>query len=226
MSARSLSGQATAAATRSHSCCTTLRRGLLTLFAFAVVLGAGAWLDRDSLLRSAADLWIVSDPLAPADAVAVLGGGVEDRPFAAAQYYKEGLVKKILVSNAYEGPAEKLGIVVPDAIATREILLKLGVPASAIATFGHRLRNTHQEALALRAWAERTGARSLIVPTEIFSTRRVRWVLHHLLPPGTTIRVPALPPPDYSRTDWWRHNRGILAFQNEILKYLYYRIRY
>lgn len=222
---RPASGQAIIAATRSRSYRTALRRALLVLFALTAVLGAGAWFDRDSLLRSAADLWIVSDPIDPADAAAVLGGGVEDRPFAAAKYYKEGLVKKILVSKTYEGPAEKLGAVVPEAVASREILLKLGVPASAIETFGPS-RNTHQEALALRAWAEETGAHSLIVPTEIFSARRVRWTLHHVLGHDIITRVPALVPPGYNRADWWQHDRGILAFQNEFLKYLYYRISY
>lgn len=219
-------GQAMAAATRARSCCAALRRGLLALFALAAVLAIGAWCDRDALLRTAADLWIVSDPPAPADAVAVLGGGVADRPFAAAGYYQEGLVRKVLISDAYQGPAEKLGVVIPDAVASREVLLKLGVPAGAIETFGHRLRNTRQEALALRIWAKRTEARSIIVPTEIFSARRVRWMLHRVLRPDTTVRVPALDPPDYSRTDWWRSSEGIIAFQNEILKYLYYRIRY
>ncbi|HJU15264.1 MAG TPA: YdcF family protein [Stellaceae bacterium] len=189
-------------------------------------LGASAWFDRDLLLREAANLWIVSDPIGPADAAAVLGGGVADRPFAAARYYKEGLVRKILISDSYQGPAEKLGIVVPEAETDRKILLKLGVPANAIATFGHSLRNTHQEAQALRTWAEQMGVRSLIVPTEIFSARRVRWMLHRVFRPDTIIRVPALEPPDYNRSDWWEDNRGILAFQNEILKYLYYRVKY
>ena len=35
-------------------------------------------------------------------------GGLEDRPFAAAEYYRDGLVKKILVSNPRESPSERL----------------------------------------------------------------------------------------------------------------------
>src|SRR5882724_7610551 len=74
-------------------------RGVLAVFAVVAVLGIGAWADREWLLRSATDLWIVSDPIGPADAVAVFGGGIEDRPFAAAEYYRQGLVKRVLVSN-------------------------------------------------------------------------------------------------------------------------------
>ena len=140
------------------------------------VLGTGAWVGGDWLLRSAASLWIVSDPIGPADAVAVFGGGLADRPFAAAQYYRLGLAPKILISNGHQSPADKQDM--SEVAVTERVLAKLGVPASAIETFGNDLGNTHQEALALRYWAERNNARSIIVPTEIFSTRRVRWMLH------------------------------------------------
>jgi uncharacterized SAM-binding protein YcdF (DUF218 family) len=193
------------------------RRRLMAVLAVVAVLGIGAWVGRDWLLLSAADLWIVSDPIGPADAVAVFGGGLGDRPFAAAQYYRQGLVKKVLVSNAG-------GVSMPDVAATEGILLKLGVPASAIETFGNDLGNTHQEVLALRAWAERYNACSIIVPTEIFSARRVRWMLHRAFGNECVIRVIALDM--LSRSDWWRHVQEVSAFQNEILKYIYYRLNY
>jgi len=178
------------------------------------------------MLRGAADAWIVSDRPGPADAAVVLGGGIEDRPFAAAEYYREGLVKKILVSNARVGPAERTGVVKPVAVMTREILLKLRIPQDAIEIFGDNLSNTHQEVLALHLWAERTGAHALIVPTEIFSTRRVRWMLRRVFGSDFTLYVPALDPVEYHRDDWWQHDQGIVAFQNEVLKDVYYHLKY
>jgi uncharacterized SAM-binding protein YcdF (DUF218 family) len=172
-------------------------------------LGIGAWAGREWLLRSAVDLWIVSDPIGPADAVAVFGGGLADRPFAAAQYYREGLVEKILVDG-------------PDSEAA---LLTLGTPAGAIETFGNALRNTHEEVLALRAWAERNNTCSIIVPTEIFSARRVRWMLHREFPSDCVIRVIALDPAQYRR-DWWRQVEGVTAFETEVIKFLFYIVRY
>jgi uncharacterized SAM-binding protein YcdF (DUF218 family) len=178
-------------------------RRILAAFAVVAVLGTGAWADRDWLLLSAADLWIVSDPIGPADAVAVFGGGLADRPFAAAQYYREGLVKKILID-------------IPDSEA---VLLELGIQASAIETFGSGLKNTHQEVLALRAWTQRHSLHSIIVPTEIFCTRRVRWMLHRVFPNEFAIRVIALDPPGYQRNNW-------SAFKIEVIKYVYYLVRY
>src|SRR6516162_2826632 len=178
---------------------------MLVVFTAVAPLVIGAWAGREWLLRSVADQWIVSDPLGPADAVAVFGGGVADRPFAAAQYYRQGWVTKILVDE-------------PDSKA---VLLKLGVPESAIKTFGRALGNTHQETLALRAFAEQHDLHSIIVPTETFSTRRVQWMLHRVFRPPYVIRVAALDPAGYSRADWWKNDDEIFAFEIEVLKYLY-----
>jgi uncharacterized SAM-binding protein YcdF (DUF218 family) len=202
-----------------------LRRLLLVLLSI-IAIGVVGWVERTSLLQRVAELWIVFDEIAPADAVAVLGGGIEDRPFAAADYYRRGLVKSVLLSNVHVGPAEHLGALPTQVVATREILFKLGVPESAVEIFGDDLSNTHDEVLSLRAWARRTGARSIIVPTEIFPARRVRWMLHRVFGEDVAIRVVALDPELYKRDDWWQHEEGIISFQNEVLKYLYYRIRY
>jgi uncharacterized SAM-binding protein YcdF (DUF218 family) len=204
----------------------TIGRALLGILALMMALGAAGWYARAPVLRTAADLWIVSDPVGPADAVAVFGGGIEDRPFAAAEYYHRGLVKKVLVSNVRESPTAVLGVLLPHAAANRAVLLKLGVPEEAIETFGTDLSNTHQEALALRNWAVRTGAHSIIVPTDIFAARRLRWTLHSVFGDAIVIRVPALDPPEYRDNNWWHDEKGVVAFQNEVLKYVYYRWKY
>lgn len=220
------SGSAMSSATNSRSRGAVLRRRLLVLAAAVAVLGVVAWFERQQLLRTAAEVWIVSDEPAPADAVAVFGGGIEDRPFAAARYYHEGLVNKVLVSNDPVGPAAQLGIMPSDAAANRAVLLKLGVREADIEIFGNELSNTHEEVLALREWATRMGAKSIIVPTEIFSARRVRWMLRRAFGKEIDIRVPALDPVQYRADNWWRYEAGLIDFQNEVIKYLYYRLRY
>jgi uncharacterized SAM-binding protein YcdF (DUF218 family) len=201
-------------------------RRALAMIAVVVGLGVAAWLSRDILLRSAAEWWIVSDRLGPADVVAVFGGGIEDRPFAAAAYYREGLVKKIALPDIRSSRAEQLGVLQSHFEANRRVLLKLGVPESAIERFGDGVSNTYEEVLALREWAARNGVRSIIVPTEIFSARRVRWMLQRAFGGDVTICVPALVPAGYRQDDWWKHEGGLIGFQNEVIKYLYYRAKY
>lgn len=202
------------------------RRALLCLL-LLIAMGSAAWLCREILLRGAADAWIVSDQASPADAVAIFGGGVATRPFAAAEYYKQGLVKMILISSLYLDKSQTLGGLPSHTDLNRAVLLKLGVPETAIEILGTGLTNTYEEAVALREWAARNRARSIIVPTEIFSTRRLRWLLKHKLAGiGTHVDVPALDDPNCTPADWWKNEKGVIAFQNEVIKYVYYRIRY
>ena len=51
-------------------------------------------------------------------------------------------------------------------------------------------------------------------------------MLHRVLGDQTVIAVQALDPPDYNRNDWWQHSQGLIAFETEILKYIYYRLKY
>jgi hypothetical protein len=60
------------------------RRRAFTITLLLVGIGAGAWLERQALLRGLADLWIVSDPVTRGDAVVVLGGSFNWRPFVSA----------------------------------------------------------------------------------------------------------------------------------------------
>ena len=199
----------------------------LVVFFVLVAFSAVVWFERVVLLRGAAELWVVSDIVGRADAVAIFGGGLSVRPFAADEYYRKGLTRKILVSNVSLNKAEMLGVAPSHTNLNRNVLIKLGVPETAIETFGSGLSNTYQEAVALREWAMRTHARSIIVPTENFTSRRVHWVLEHeFAGTGIQIQVPALDDPDYSVSDWWTSEKAITEFQNEVLKYVYYRIKY
>jgi uncharacterized SAM-binding protein YcdF (DUF218 family) len=190
-----------------------------------VCLCLAIWIERDPLLRGMADLWIVSDTVTQADAAVVLGGGLEVRPFAAADLYRKGLVNKVLISQVGDDPVVSIGVFLNHTEANRQVLLKLGVPADAIETFGTDNKNTMDEAFALRAWAERNNASSFIIPTENFSARRVRFIFRRELA-AEKIEVMSLKPPHYTKDDWWKSDTGLIAFQNEIIKYIYYRIKY
>jgi uncharacterized SAM-binding protein YcdF (DUF218 family) len=201
-----------------------LRLGVLAIL---TILGLCIWLAREPLLQGAADLWIVSDNITQADAAAVLGGDIETRPFKAAELYHKGLIKKILISNNEKGRAAVMGAVQGHTEANRSVLLKLGVPETAIETFGQANKSTRDEAVRLRDWAERHAASSIIIPTEIFAARRARWIFdHEFAGTGIRIQVLALEPPEYTRTEWWKTPEGLLAFQNEVIKYIYYRLEY
>jgi uncharacterized SAM-binding protein YcdF (DUF218 family) len=188
------------------------RRLAMVILAVAGLVG---WLERESLLQEAADLWIVSDTLTHADAIVVLGGNSQTRPPVAADLYRRGLANKVLVSDS------------SDCQLNRAALLKLGVPATAIELFGIANTNTREEAVALRGWAERHDASVFLIPSEPFMSRRVQWIFRREFSGRpATIEVQAFDAPGYSGEGWWKREQGSIALQNEILKYLYYRWKY
>jgi uncharacterized SAM-binding protein YcdF (DUF218 family) len=206
-----------------------LRRAWRFLIVALFVAGLGwlTWAERASLLQGLANLWIVSDPVTSADAAVVLGGGLEVRPFAAADLYRRGVVRKVLVSGVADERVVNIGVARGHTETNRQVLLKLGVPSDAIEIFGVSNKNTRDEALALRQWAEQHAVRGLIIPTEIFGARRVRWIFQReFAEQAVRIEVPSVDPPVYTRANWWTTERGLLEFQNEILKFIYYRLRY
>jgi hypothetical protein len=203
-----------------------LRRPLTIVLMLTFVF-VGMWLERESLLRRASDLWIVSDPVTQGDAVVVLGGGLGVRPFIAADLYRQGIVRKIVVSRVAEERFVNMGVIPGHTEINRKILLQLGVPDTAIETFGIANKNTADEAASLKDWADRNASSVLIIPTEIFSARRVRWIFRReFSEKSVRIEVPSFEPERYSRVEWWKTEDGMIAFQNEVLKYIYYRLKY
>jgi len=198
-----------------------------TIITMLATVGISAWLGREPLLQGAASLWIVSDPVTRADAIVVLGGNFWVRPLVAADLYGRGLANKILVSQTADVQQTSVTVSPTDTELNRTALLKLGVPPSAIESFGNANSNTREEAVAIRQWAERNAASAFIIPTEMFSARRVRWIFQRELSGrGVTIEVPSFEPLSYTRGKWWKAELGVIAFQNELIKYIYYRLKY
>ena len=200
---------------------------LLWAAAALALAAALCWSFRVPALTSLANAWVVNDPLEKSDAIFVLGGGLETRPFEAARLYREGFAPRILVSNTKTRRVNKLGLQPTETDWLRAILVKEGVPDSAITPIGESNTTTHDEALALAIWARDNHAKSIIIPTDLFHSHRVAWIFRKVLRPmGVQAHVTAIPHPEYSTLDWWQHEDGLITFQNEVLKELYYRLRY
>jgi uncharacterized SAM-binding protein YcdF (DUF218 family) len=202
-------------------------RRLAWLLALGCALLTLCYFFRSPMLRGVAEAWVVNEPVAKADAIVILGGGLENRPFAAAKLFEAGAAPKILYMDVKLSPSEEIGVTMAEAEVTHRILLSKGIPDAAMTKIGRSVASTYDESKAVEAWIEKTGAKSIIIPTDMFHTRRVRWLFHKEL--GDTkadIHVVAVDPRRYKVTDWWQHEEGLIAFQNEIIKFIYYRIKY
>jgi len=190
-------------------------RRLFTPF-LIFTLSAAVWVKHSTLLRDTATWWVVSDSLnEPADAIVVLGGGLNTRPDAAAGLYKLGLGKRILIVDTDESDR------------TFAKLNKLGITPDSLIKLKSPVWNTYQEARSTLDWAKANGAMSIIVPTELFHTRRVRWVFRKELgSAGIDVKIYAIDELAYSSTNWWHYEDGWITFSKELAKYLFYRARY
>jgi hypothetical protein len=172
--------------------------GLTTLVVALVAIVL--WTFHGALLRSLASKWVVSSPLERADAIVVLGGGLALRPAAAIELYNEGYAPLILVARA---SADRGG----EAIFARNILLRGGIPSL--------------------DYVKSHGAKSLIIPTEIFSTRRVGWIFERKFAPASVkVFIKPTTPTNYGIDDWWLSRAGSKDFLREIAKSLYYCLMY
>jgi uncharacterized SAM-binding protein YcdF (DUF218 family) len=193
---------------------------LALLFAVAVCF-------RAPLLRGMAAVWIANEPVAKADAIVVLGGGLETRPFEAARLYHQGIAPRILLLNTRRNNTDEMGITTPGTELTRQVLLKKGVPEEALVIIGKDVASTHDECVAVRKWVEENHAKTILIPTDPFHTRRVKWFFGKALKgTGVEIRTEAVTPRDYTATNWWQNEEGLIAFESEVIKFAYYLVKY
>lgn len=186
-----------------------------------------AYAFRRPLLASLGNLWVVDESVQLADAVVVLGGGLQQRPAAAAGIVARGIATNVLVAHVKSLPTDTLAITENESTRARKVLMTNGVSETYIHFLGTNVSSTIDEAHALRAWALEHHPKVIIIPTDLFHTRRVNWLmekqLHDL---HVDVRVIALDNHEYNRTNWWQHEQGVIAFQNEVLKYFLYRCKY
>ncbi len=200
---------------------------LFVLLLLVAVLALLAYLFRAPLLRATGRWWVVNDPVEQADVVLVLGGGTEWRPFAAAEIYRAGKARRVLVTGTEQSPTVALGAKKPDEDIVRSVLDKLGVPASAVGSYTDSAGSCRDEAHAIRKWADANHIKTLLIPTDNFNTRRVKWIFERQLSgTGISVMVQAVDPPTYNLENWWETEDGVVAFIIELVKYTYYRLNY
>lgn len=203
------------------------KRRALWFAGISVLLLLGLYLGCAPLLTGLASAWIVEEPVAKVDAIVVLGGGLEHRPFAAARLFREGVAPRVLYMNVQLGPAEELGVQITESETTRRILLSNGVPELAMTAIGDGVASTYDESCAVRDWVNESGAKSILIPTDLFHTRRVRWLFQkQFREMPVRIQLQAVDPIRYRMANWWQHEEGVVDFQNEVIKFLYYRAKY
>jgi uncharacterized SAM-binding protein YcdF (DUF218 family) len=164
---------------------------------------------------------VVVDPLQPAAAIVVCGGGLPFRAMEAAALYQQGWAPQVWVTRgaapAAEAALARLGVpVVGEASYTRQMLERLAVPTAAIRLLPEGVQNTVEEVQRIaRELRQRGGARVILV-TSRPHTRRLRATWRALVgdTPQAVVRYAQDEP--YAAARWWRHPPDALAVSREV----------
>ncbi|WP_207482565.1 YdcF family protein [Arenibaculum pallidiluteum] len=155
-------------------------------------------------------LLLVRTDLHPSDVIIVLGGDAGPRAALGARLFADGLAPRVLVTGA------------GDCETVRGALVRRGVPAARIVV-ECQSRSTHENASRSAAILSELGARSAILVTSWYHTRRALGCFR-AASPATALMVAAADEHDAH----WRSIRGLarLTVAQEFLKIAWYAARY
>jgi uncharacterized SAM-binding protein YcdF (DUF218 family) len=170
------------------------------------------------------------DQLHPADAICVLAGTRIERPLEAADLYLKGWAPRLVLTEEVPDPGaaalKQRGIDVPtNAHTARDVMIKLGVPATAVEIVSPIDNGTVHEANTLRQVCVSRKWKRIIVVTSKFHTRRAGFAVRRALKDSGVDVV--MRGSTYDRADphhWWRTRTDVRWTASESLKLLAYAL--
>jgi len=199
-----------------------VRTGILVIFSGFLLVFLLTLMFPNQILRWTADSWSVAEEPRRGDAIFVLGGGNAFRPQAAAGLWKMGHADLIYVFQD-EGPEGKAKSE-NRSNETVDILKTGGVPQSSIRVVSESVSSTAEEALAIGKIIRSEEYSTVLIPTHLFHTRRVKWIVSRCT--DCEIIVTEAPYEHFRAEDWWKNEWGVVQFPNEVLKTVFYWLRY
>ena len=167
---------------------------------------------------------VIDVSVASPDAIVALGSHEWERLPELVDMGKRFPAAKLLLTQ----PAEVNSYNCHNCGSRAVILQKAGITSSRIVLLPRRVTNTYDEALAVREWALRVHARSIVVVTSPYHTRRALATFRHVLG-SSRIVIGVRPAQAHSSADprhWWgrKHDRWYVAYEWRAL--LFYVVRY
>lgn len=180
-----------------------------TPFLILVVLIAALALTHSTWLGALGAFLIRADQPAPADYAVVLAGDhTGNRLIAGAELVRKGLVRKAIV----DGPVGTYGFAECDLAV--DFGVRKGYPAEYFIKLPMEATSTGQEAKIVIAELRRLGARSFLLVTSDYHTRRAGRNFRKLAS-GMDVRVIAAPDKYYRWDSWWRNREAQKVFYME-----------
>ena len=166
-------------------------------------------------LRYSGRFLVVDEPRR-ADVILVLAGDTEVRPARAVELARQGYAPKIILN--VPDWAKIYGRT--DAELALDWGKTQGIPVSVCVTHG---LSTKAEALDAQRCLDAAGARSVLIVTSDFHTRRARSILQREIP-GREFSVAAAYGPREFGVDWWQHREWMKTNFYEWMRFLWWEL--
>jgi len=197
-------------------------RGSAILLAGVLLIAAA----HAPLLRGIASFLIIEDLLRPAVAIVALGGQAPFREVEAAKLYRAGWAPVVFIVR--EGPSDEsealreLGIkIIPEWDLSRQVLIRQGVPASAIIIPKDEAVGTLEELRVVYGALQSKDAPVILV-TSKYHTRRTRLTWHYVTGGRSEPIVRAASRDPFDPDRWWQQRRFALSVVREYLGLINY----
>jgi uncharacterized SAM-binding protein YcdF (DUF218 family) len=151
---------------------------------------------------NAGQILVVHD-LRKADAIVVLDGETDRRPALGLELMRQGYSPRVLLDASTDARIYRW---TRAEIAEQYVHALPPEVASSVSVCGISALSTVDEAKQARRCLEAVGARSLLVVTSEYHTRRALSVFRHTLA-GRSIGVAGAVEPDQFGLRWWRHRQ-------------------
>jgi uncharacterized SAM-binding protein YcdF (DUF218 family) len=157
----------------------------------------------------------------------VLGGNSYERGIAATELFKQFPQQKFIATGGnYPYQILCLDTTMFESELTRHFMLSQGVPANQVDTLSSA-HSTMDESNEILAWCKSNNAKKITVISSAFHMRRVRMVFEDKFEEaGIQINFHGAAPIEYNELNWWQNEEGMIMTNNELVKILYYAVKY
>ena len=177
------------------------------------------------LLTLYAGLYVVSNATPGADAIICLSGDRETRNPECLRLWKDGYAKRLFVTadkpkNKEFNQLELSHLQFAQAVTKR---MQLDALWELLPSLTDGATSTFDEAADALAMAQKEGWGRIILVTDEFHTRRSLLAFQKVFEgSGIEVEVAGAPNEVFGMDDWWKSDRGIVAYYGETIKYPIY----
>ena len=179
------------------------------------------------ILRGLGNYLVDEDPLQYSELVVVLGGSSYERGMEAVNVHRIHPAKRYVTTGGHVPSALlALDTTLLEAQLTAHLMIKKGMPDSLITPL-LTATSTQEEAIEVRAFAEKGNYKTITVISNDYHLRRVRRTFDKAFE-GSTIVLSyhGAKSEDFDPNAWWKKESGLVLTNNEYIKLMYYFIKH